>query len=233
MTTTPISTVLIVHAHPESTSFSTAQAHEVRRALEAQGFQVDLLDLYAQAWQPVLDRHEFPAFDGPFKPQREQWSAVRDGTLPDDVRSDLDRVLAADLLVLSFPLWWFSMPAILKGWLDRVFVMGGVAGGDAGLFETARLAGRRAVVLATTGGPAAAFTPDGAFGGIDEFLFHIHRGVFEFVGYDALAPVITYGPAHLDDAARADALRAAADAFRDIEHRPSAATSRARGSLAG
>ncbi|WP_205903216.1 NAD(P)H-dependent oxidoreductase, partial [Pseudomonas viridiflava] len=64
MTTTPISSVLIVHAHPEPASFSTAQAHGVRRALEAQGLHVDLLDLYAQAWQPVLDRHEFPAFDG-------------------------------------------------------------------------------------------------------------------------------------------------------------------------
>ena len=85
-----------------------------------------------------------------------------------------------------------SLPAILKGWLDRVFVMGAVSGGDLGLFDGAALAGRRAVVLATTGGSADSFTRSGAFGDINDFLFHIHRGTLEFVGYDALEPVITY-----------------------------------------
>lgn len=211
--TTP-PTALIVHAHPEPSSFSTAQAHRARQTLEADGWAVEFVELYARGFDPVLDRGEFAPVDGPFKPQREQWAAVREGTLAEEVRADLDRVLAADLLVLSFPLWWFSVPAILKGWLDRVFVMGGVAGGDAGLFETARLAGRRAVVLTTTGGPAEAFTADGAFGDIDRFLFHIHRGMLEFVGYEVLEPVITYGPAHLDDAERAAGQLAVEAAFR-------------------
>lgn len=58
--------------------------------------------------------------------------------------------------MLSFPLWWFSMPAVLKGWVDRVFAMGGVFGGDHGLFDEAALTGRRAVLLLTTGGSTAA-----------------------------------------------------------------------------
>jgi NAD(P)H dehydrogenase (quinone) len=152
MIETPPPTALIVHAHPEPSSFSTAQAHRARQTLEADGWAVEFVEL--------------------------------------------------------------SVPAILKGWLDRVFVMGGVAGGDAGLFETARLAGRRAVVLTTTGGPAEAFTADGAFGDIDRFLFHIHRGMLEFAGYEVLEPVITYGPAHLDDAERAAGLLAVEAAFR-------------------
>ncbi|GAA1493730.1 hypothetical protein GCM10009627_20760 [Curtobacterium herbarum] len=196
--------------------------------LEATGYDVEYLDLYAARWAPVLDRDEFGPVDGPFKPQREQWDAFRAGTLAEDVRESLAAVFRADLLVLSFPLWWFSVPAILKGWLDRVFAMGAVSGGDAGVFETAALRGRRAVLLTTTGGPAAAFTSEGAFGGVDEFLFPINRGVLEFVGYDALEPIVTFGPAHLDDAARRAALDAVRTAVAALDARPLASTNRSR-----
>lgn len=217
----------MVHAHPEPHSFSTAQAGAARETLVQQGYAVEFIDLYAKQWAPVLDRDEFVPFDGPFKPQREQWNAVKGGLLASEVEADLAAVFRADLLVLSFPLWWFSLPAILKGWIDRVFVMGGVSGGDLGAFDQAALTGRRAVVLATTGGPAETFTHDGAFGAANDFLFHINRGMLEFVGYDALEPVITFGPAHLDDVQRAAALVDVRNAFRDIDDRSVAATSRA------
>jgi NAD(P)H dehydrogenase (quinone) len=201
-------TALIVHAHPEPRSFGTAQMTTAARALRDAGYRVDVLDLYTDAWAPVLDREEFAPADGPFKPQAEQQRAVRDGTLDAAVKAHLDRLLDADLLVLSFPMWWFSLPAILKGWVDRVFVMGGVFGGDHGLFDDAALAGRRAMLLLTTGGSDESFQPGGAFGPMDDFLFHIHRGMLEFVGYQVLDPVITYGPAHMTDRERAAALDA-------------------------
>ncbi|MEU3460815.1 NAD(P)H-dependent oxidoreductase [Streptomyces sp. NPDC006733] len=212
---------LIVHAHPEPASFGSAQMATAAQTLRDAGYRVDILDLYAEAWDPVLARAEFAPADGPFKPQAEQMRAVADGTLDAAVGGHLDRLLAADLLVLSFPMWWFSLPAILKGWVDRVFVMGGVFGGDHGLFGDAALAGKRAMLLFTTGGSSASFRPGGAFGPMDDFLFHIHRGMLEFVGYRVLDPVITYGPAHLTGQERAAALdavaqsvaRAAAEAF--------------------
>lgn len=205
-------TALIVHAHPEPDSFNTAQMTTAARALRDAGYEVDVLDLYAEGWAPVLAREEFAPLDGPFKPQAEQLRANRDGTLDEAVRTQLERLLAADLLVLSFPLWWFSLPAILKGWIDRVFVMGALFGGEYGLFDDAALAGRRAMLLFTTGGPAEVFRPGGAFGAVDDFLYHIHRGMLEFVGYEVLEPVITYGPAHLTDEQRAAALEAVTEA---------------------
>jgi NAD(P)H dehydrogenase (quinone) len=219
-------TALLVHAHPEAASFTTAQAKVARASLEAQGYRVSVVDLYGREWDPVLTRKEFPPFEGPFKPQREQWNAVRAGTLPLEIRAHLDLLFESDLLVLSFPLWWFSVPAILKGWLDRVLVMGAVSGGDVGVFADAALVGRRAVVLATTGGPAEVFTTEGAFGHVDDFLFPLQRGVLEFVGYDALRPVITFGPAHLDDLQRQKALDEVRQAFDTLDERPSASTSR-------
>ncbi|MEH3068144.1 MAG: NAD(P)H-dependent oxidoreductase [Aeromicrobium erythreum] len=213
---------LIVHAHPEPTSFSSAQAEAARATLTAHGHEVEVLDLYARGWHPVLEPAEFAPVEGAFKPQREQQAAARAGTLHPDVQADLDALLRADLLVLSFPLWWFSVPAVLKGWIDRVFVMGAVFGGDHGLFEQAALAGRRAVALVTTGGPSAAFAADGAFGDLDDFLFHVHRGMLEFVGYEVLAAVVTFGPAHLDDDGRRDALASVRAAFADLDRRPGA-----------
>lgn len=204
----PAPTALIVHAHPEPHSFSTAQMTTAAQALRDAGYRVEILDLYADAWAPVLAREEFAPFEGPFKPQTEQQRAVRDGTLNAAVRAHLDRLLAADLLVLSFPLWWFSLPAILKGWVDRVFVMGAVFGGDHGIFGDGALAGKRAILLITTGGSAESFRPGGSYGAIADFLFHIHRGMLEFVGYRVLDPVITYAPAHLTDTERTAALDA-------------------------
>ncbi|MGK5692453.1 NAD(P)H-dependent oxidoreductase [Streptomyces sp. URMC 128] len=207
-TFTAAPTALIVHAHPEPRSFSTAQMAAAAESLGEAGYRVDVLDLYADGWAPVLAREEFAPVEGPFKPQAEQLRAIEEGTLDTAVRAHLDRLLAADLLVLSFPMWWFSLPAVLKGWVDRVFVMGGVFGGDHGLFGDAALAGKRAMLLFTTGGPGESFRPGGAFGPMDDFLFHIHRGMLEFVGYQVLEPVITYGPARMTDQERAAALDA-------------------------
>src|SRR3954451_10923929 len=106
-------TALIVHAHPEPASFSTAQMHVAASALRASGYDVEIIDLYATGWKTTLDQHDFGDVEGHFKPQAQQMRAAADGTLPGDVARHLRALKRADLLVLSFPLWWFSVPAIL------------------------------------------------------------------------------------------------------------------------
>jgi NAD(P)H dehydrogenase (quinone) len=186
----PGKSALIVHAHPEPGAFNAAQMEVAAEGLRNSGHAVETVDLYAEKWSPVLDRHEFGPVYGPFKPQIEQMNAVNAGTLADEVQTQLELVLAADLLVLSFPLWWFSMPAILKGWVDRVFVMGALFGGDFGLFDRAALRGKQAMLLVSTGGSAESFSPSGMFGAMDDFLFHIQQGMLEFVGYEVLASIL-------------------------------------------
>ncbi|OLR94793.1 NAD(P)H-dependent oxidoreductase [Actinokineospora bangkokensis] len=205
-------TALIVHAHPEQASFSSAQARAAADGLRAAGYRVDLLDLYALDWAPVLGPGEFPDPASPFKPQAEQVRALAEGTVDPLVRDHLDRVLAADLLVFSFPLWWFSVPAVLKGWLDRVLMMGGVFGGDHGVADEAATAGKDAVLLLTTGGDQAWFSEDG-FGSLDGFLYHLHRGVMAFLGLRPLEPVVTFAPARMSEEARAAALEAVGERF--------------------
>ncbi len=201
---------LIVHAHPEAASFCAAQMRGAARTLEAQGYEVEISDLYAQGWNAGLGRGDFTyAQGGHFKPQAEQVRAAQNHTFAADVAAELNKLLAADLLIFSFPLWWFSLPALLKGWVDRVFAMGAVYGAGVGTYDNGKFLGRRALLLFTTGGPESAYGPQANNGELNTALFHIHNGMLRFAGYTVLAPVVGYGPARVGDE-RAGAARAGA-----------------------
>ncbi|PZU85941.1 MAG: NAD(P)H dehydrogenase [Shinella sp.] len=102
---------LVVLAHPLPESFAATMAREVREALEAKGHSVDLLDLYAEDFDPRLTAVERASYMQP------PYDFSRVQTL-------IDRLRAADGLILVFPQWWFNLPAILKGFIDRVFAPG-------------------------------------------------------------------------------------------------------------
>lgn len=103
--------VLVVHAHPVETSFNAALHRTAVEALTAAGHAVDDLDLYAEGFQPVLSRAERLGYH--------DVSSNRTGVEP-----HVERLLAAEALVLVFPVWNFGFPAILKGWFDRIFLPG-------------------------------------------------------------------------------------------------------------
>ncbi|MBX4953000.1 NAD(P)H-dependent oxidoreductase [Rhizobium binae] len=103
--------ILLVLAHPLQESFAASVARTAGEALEASGHVVDLLDLYAEDFDPRLTEAERRAyFDVPY-----DTSAVAD---------IVARLRSADGLVLVFPQWWFNFPAILKGFFDRILAPG-------------------------------------------------------------------------------------------------------------
>ncbi|MBB4066369.1 NAD(P)H-dependent oxidoreductase [Gellertiella hungarica] len=103
--------ILLVLAHPLEDSFNAAVARTIRETLEANGHSVDLLDLYREGFDPRLGEAERRAY-------------MSDGYGAEAVRGEVARLKAADGLILVFPQWWFSFPAILKGFFDRVFAPG-------------------------------------------------------------------------------------------------------------
>lgn len=103
---------LLVVAHPRPDSLTAATARRARERLEAAGYTVDVLDLHAEDFDPRMTPADEP-----------DW-AHRDKTYSPEVRAHMDRVTAADLITMVFPLWWFGLPAILKGWIDRVWNYG-------------------------------------------------------------------------------------------------------------
>jgi NAD(P)H dehydrogenase (quinone) len=165
---------LVVHAHPEPTSFNAALRDVAVSTLRAQGYGVHVSDLYVKRFKATVDRDDF----------RTPLDAAK-------FNVTLDALLAADLVVFQFPLWWFSMPAILKGWFDRVFVSGAVYGRQH-LFERGKLRGKRALLSVTTGGPEAAFGPSSLNGDILDILMPIHRGILGFTGMTVLPPFVAY-----------------------------------------
>jgi NAD(P)H dehydrogenase (quinone) len=103
----------------------------------------------------------------------------------------MDKLVWADFVIFQFPLWWFSLPAILKGWVDRVFAMG-FSYNIGQSYEKGIFRGKRAMLSFTTGGPAAAYGVDGKNGSIQELLRHVQYGMLHFIGMDVLPPFIAY-----------------------------------------
>lgn len=102
---------LVVHAHPVRDSYNKALFRSVVATLEKAGHTVDALDLYAEGFDPLLSEAE-----------RVGYHDLSSNRAP--VAAYVDRLLAAEMLVLVYPVWNFGFPAILKGFLDRVFLPG-------------------------------------------------------------------------------------------------------------
>ena len=198
--------VLIVHAHQEPKSFNGAMTDVAVKALTEAGHAVVVSDLYASGFVPVAGRHDFVAVHDPdyFKYQAEQRASWQDAGydgFAGPVATEMRRVADCDLMIWQFPLWWFGLPAILKGWVDRVMAVGFSYGGGR-WFETAPLVGRRAILSLTTGGRADRFGPDRLMGDLMAHLRPIHMGILNFCGFDVLEPFVAYAAASVDDAQR-------------------------------
>lgn len=204
--------VLIVHAHPEPSSFSSALMRTARDELLHLGHEVEVSDLYALRFDPVSDRRNFRSVLDPsrYRQQAEEAHAASVGGFAPELRTEMEKLAGCDLLVLSFPIWWLGMPAILKGWVDRVFAVG-VAYGGGRFFERGVMRGKRAMCLLTAGGLESEYDGTGAYDRMERVLYPIHRGILEFTGFEVLEPFVTYGPNRVSDARRArdlEALRA-------------------------
>jgi NAD(P)H dehydrogenase (quinone) len=201
--------VLIVFAHPEPRSLNGSLRDVAVRELEAEGHEVRVSDLYAQGWTSEIDRADFPSLptEARLAPAAASKHAFESGTLTADVKAEIEKLLWADVLILQFPLWWFSMPAILKGWVDRVFAYGFAYGvgehsdkrwGDR--YGEGRLAGKRAMLIVTAGGWQEHYSARGINGPIDDLLFPINHGILYYPGYDVLPPFVVYKADKLDEA---------------------------------
>lgn len=196
--------ILIVHAHPEPKSFNTALKNCAVETATALGHTVTVSDLYAMQFNPLSTAADFKATANAeyFKPQAEQVNAYQQGLFSDELQNEMNKFDKADLVIFNFPLWWFSMPAILKGWVDRVFAMGFAYGAGKGVYENGAFKNKRAFVTTTTGGPENSYGDKGKNGKTETILFPIQHGIFYFVGMQVLEPFIAYAPARLTDEER-------------------------------
>jgi NAD(P)H dehydrogenase (quinone) len=195
--------VFIVHAHPEPQSFNTALTNYAKTVLEIAGHEVIISDLYAMKFDPVSDRRNFTSEKEPsyFKQQLEEKYATENDGFSPDIKAEMEKLFWCDVLIFQFPLWWFGLPGILKGWVDRVFASGKIYGGgkwyDNGIFQ-----GKKAMLSLTTGGKLPMYTEVGINGDIHSILYPINHGILHFVGFDVVPQFIVFGVTQISDERR-------------------------------
>jgi NAD(P)H dehydrogenase (quinone) len=214
--------ILIVYAHPEPTSFTAALKDTALRALAAVGHEVEVSDLYGEGFNPVAGRHDFVAALDPqrFHYQSEQLHASKTAGFSAELGREQARLMRAELLLFVFPLWWGGLPAILKGWFDRVCAYG-VAYADGKRFERGYFVGRRALLGIVTGGTPERFSKGNTYGDIGDVLYPVRRCILEYLGLEVVEPFVAYAAPRVDKAAREDYLRQWGARLREIADDPS------------
>lgn len=213
--------VLIVHAHHEPASFNGAMTREAQATLTAAGHEVVVSDLYAMGFDPVSDRRNFTTVKDPdyLKQQNEEgYANEHDGFAP-ALKAELDKLAWCDTLIFQFPIWWLGMPAILKGWIDRVFAVGHAYGGGR-WFDNGRMSGKRAMCSLTVGGPEPVYTEIGIYGPINSILYPIHRGILGFAGFTVIEPFVVYGPNRVSPEERAEFLARYRERLLNLDQAP-------------
>ncbi len=213
--------ILLVLAHHEPTSLNAALAGEAVGALRAANHEVQLSDLFAMGFDPVSDRRNFVTVKDRtrLKQQTEEEFAAQTHGFAPDIQAEMDKLMWSDALILQFPLWWCSMPAILKGWIDRVFACG-VAYGGGRYYSRGVFKGRRAMCSVTVGGSQEMYSPVGAYGALAHVLFPIHHGILNFVGYSVVQPFVVYGPSRMSDEQRNEELGRFRSRVLNLQHAP-------------
>ena len=163
--------VLVVTAHPSSTSRTQAVARAIVDDIKGAGHTAELADLAAEGFDPVFGPADWEAQNG-------------EAPRSPEVHAEHARLDRADRLVLVYPVYWWSMPALLKGWIDRVFVSGWAFDGE----EEGRIVkklGRLGVHLVALGdGSARTYSRHGY---AEAMRVQIDHGIFDFCGAPVLA----------------------------------------------
>ena len=125
--------------------------------------------------------------------------AYAENSLTQDVLDEQAKLRWADFVIFHFPLWWFTMPAILKGWVDRVYTYGFGHGlgehsdkrwGDR--YGEGTLTGKRAMLIVTLGGWKEHYSARGISGPIEDVLFPINHGILFYPGFEVLPPFVAF-----------------------------------------
>ena len=190
---------LIVVAHPNPDSFNQAIKEHLVAALEAQNHQVRVRDLYDLGFDPVLSLEELQRYDS------------QEGEIPADVKAEQDEILWADHLIFIYPTWWWSTPAMMKGYFDRVFLPGFAFDvGDQGI--KGLLAGKKAWIIQTTGSDQAYIEENGLAPMVKTPM---EIGLFNFCGIEVVDHQILAAVPFVAEEEREEMLERLRDAVRE------------------
>lgn len=185
--------ILYIYAHPNPASFNSILKDYGIDELSKLDHEVLLDDLYAQHFNPTADLNDFHLDDTELDQQYflAQSIAFHKNALATDITAEIEKIRWAERLIFQFPLWWFSTPAILKGWFDKVLVKG-FAYDTGKTFSNGLLQGKTAALVVTTQSPESAYQKEGVHQAtIDAFLRPIEH-TLRFAGIKVLPHFVTF-----------------------------------------
>ena len=155
---------LIVYAHPNPKSFNHAILETISQELQKKKRELTVRDLYRIGFNPVLSTKDL--------------LAIQNGAVPKDIKKEQNYISKADTLIFIFPIWWSAMPAMLKGYIDRVFSLGFAY--DITEDEViGLLKGKKVFIVTTTGASKENYEKMGAF---KMMTMSIDMAIFQFSG---------------------------------------------------
>ncbi len=176
---------LILYAHPNPKSFCHAIKETLEEELKNAGVEFQTRDLYALGFDPVLKGQDF--------------AALQKGTPLPDIQKEQTLIRDSQLIAVVHPVWWFGLPAILKGYIERVFSFGFAYRFTAQGELEGLLAGRKAAIFSTTGGPEVQYQHAGYAKAIGTTVDH---GIFQFCGVEVLLHQFFYAVPTISQEAR-------------------------------
>ncbi len=186
--------ILSVYAHSEPRSLTSSLKNIAISELLAQKHNILESDLYGMGFSALAERIDFTQLSGNhYNYMLEQKNTAKNGLLfSPDIMAEIEKLAQADIILFHTPIWWFSVPAILKGWFDRVLAMG-VAWDGGKIYEKGLLRGKSAMLCVVAGGPKEYYSEGGKHKATMEQILHpIQHGTFAFCGLDVLEPYIVY-----------------------------------------
>lgn len=190
--------IFIVYWHAEEKSFNNAMLKTAENTLKKYGHEVKVSDLNAMHFDPVVSRKSFKTVKDPavFNPIQEAYFASQNDGFSDSITAEMKKIEWCELMIFQFPLWWFGMPAMVKGYVEQVFAPGKFFDSEH-RYKNGLLKGRNAMLSITTGATADAYIKNGFNGDINMILRPIQHGILEYCGFGVLRPQIVYAPSHI------------------------------------
>lgn len=165
---------LVIMAHPAESSLTRTVTSAIVDALQDFDHDAEMVDLAAERFNPVFGPADHAAFNGK-------------APLPEDVRKEQRRIDQVDHLILVYPVYWWTMPALLKGWIDRVFVAGWAFDENAEGRITKRLGRLKVSLVAIAAASEATYLRRGYR---EAMKVQIEDGIFDFCGAPVVASML-------------------------------------------
>jgi len=189
---------LVVFAHPNQKSFGKGIVDTIVKASEEKSATVVVRDLYSIGFDPILKPEDFVAFQS--------------GKVPEDIAAEQEHIKWADVITFVYPVWWASFPAILKGYVDKVFSYGFayeyVDGAPNGLLKD-----KKALLFSTSGTPNEIYSAIGMHNSMKQT---VDQGIFNFSGLEEVNHTFFGAVPHVTDEIREGYLKEVSKIISDI-----------------